>query len=225
MLAQILIEPILPEESVATKLLNIIELDVFFNKVIDLAKYVLVLILALTFSLSSVSYSAEKTSQRYGQTAEQQETLQWLWNKAQRFAGIESIYQTDSPQHLPVYILPASMMNQEICPDTPHHCANLGGAYDAEKKHILLRNDLAPDEDIISASFLLHEFAHALRNETLSVENIFRSCSSLRMTEQQAYNAQNAFLKSEGALFRAGIGLRMMVCPEDTIIIQPMLTP
>lgn len=53
------------------------------------------------------------------------------------------------------------------------------------------------------------------QNETISDEDMFGTCSRLRLTEQQSYDAQNAFLRSEGVLFRAGIGMRMIVCPDD----------
>ncbi len=180
-----------------------------------LPKYLLTLMLIYFISSSLTAHSLEKTTYEYGYTAQEQETLQWLWQKAQQFSGIQSIYHVDCPYHLPIYIMTKSTMNREMCPDDPQHCRNFVGAYDTGEKRILLHNGLLPEDDIISASFLLHEFVHALQNETISDEGMSGSCSRLRIVEQEAYDVQNAFLKSEGAFFRAGVGMRLMVCPED----------
>lgn len=194
----------------------------FMDRKEGLSKRILASILASILSIPLTANSSEEAYYRYGQTVEEQETLQWIWTKAQRFSGIQSLYHTDIPRHLPVYIVSEKKMDMEICPDDPQSCRNLGGAYDIEEKRILLRNDIVPEEDMISASFLLHEFIHALQNETISDKLMFGTCSRLRLIEQEAYDAQNAFLKSEGTLFRAGIGMRMMVCPDDTPIRKRM---
>lgn len=178
-------------------------------------KHIIAMMLVCLFFVSLTAHSLEKTSYEYGYTALEQETLQWLWQKAQQFSGIESIYHVDCPYHLPIYIMSPSTMHKEICPKDPQDCRNFVGAYDTGAKRILLQRGFVPEDDIISASFLLHEFIHALQNETISDEGMSGSCSRLRIMEQEAYDVQNAFLKSEGAFFRAGVGMRLMVCPED----------
>lgn len=183
------------------------------NKEMSKGVFTLVSIFVLSISLSV--HSLNDGSYKYGQTVEEQETLRWIWKKAQQFSGIQSKHHTESPYHLPVYIVTKSKMNKEMCPDEPQNCRKLVGAYDTGAKRILLHNDFVPEEDTISASFLLHEFIHALQNETISDEYMVGTCSCLRRMEQEAYDAQNAFLRAEGAFFRAGIGMRMMVCPDD----------
>lgn len=157
----------------------------------------------------------------YGQTMEERETLEWLWPKAQRFSGIKSVHG-DSYGHLPIYKVTKEEMTKEVCPTDPQNCRNLGAAYETEKKYILLRGDLSPESDIMSASFLLHEFTHALQNETRTDEQMYGTCARLKQTELEAYDAQNAFLKDEGAFFRAGIGMHMMVCKDENGTSTPM---
>ncbi|MDP2561907.1 hypothetical protein [Psychrobium sp. 1_MG-2023] len=151
----------------------------------------------------------------YGQTLDQQETIDWLWQQAQKLSGIESIYDSHSPTHLPIYIVSNHFMSSEICPTDPENCRNLMGAYDTQAKRILLLSSLVPIEEEISASFLVHEFMHALQNEKRTDDEMFGDCSRLKHSEQEAYHVQNAFLKSQGVLFTAGSGLRMMFCPTE----------
>ncbi len=181
----------------------------------EIAKHIFTMTLVCLLSISFKAHSFEQNLYQYGHTVHEQETLQWLWRNAQKFSGIQSIYHTDCPHHLPIYMMTKSKMNKEMCPDEPQYCRNFIGAYDTKAKRILLHHGFMPEEDMIAASFLLHEFIHALQNETISNENMLGSCARLRIMEQAAYDGQNAFLKSEGALFRAGIGMRMMVCPDD----------
>lgn len=178
-------------------------------------KDILTMVLVCLISISLTAHSSEDDFYEYGYTVKEQETLQWLWKKAQQFSGIESIHYIDFPYHLPIYIITQSTMHKEICPEDPQHCRNFVGAYDTGAKRILLQRGFVPEDDIISASFLLHEFIHALQNETISDVGMSGSCSRLRTTEQEAYDGQNDFLQSEGIFFRAGVGLRLMICPED----------
>lgn len=173
------------------------------------------MILMCSFFTPLLANSVADDFYEYGYTVKEQETLQWLWQKAQKLSGIESIHYVDLPYHLPIFILTKSSMHKEMCPEEPQQCRNFVGAYDTGKKRILLQSGFVPEEDIISASFLLHEFIHALQNETISEKDMLGSCSSLRNMEQEAYAAQNAFLQSEGIFFRAGMGLKLMFCPED----------
>lgn len=179
-------------------------------------KYIYTVVLVCLISVSLTVHSSEDDFYEYGYTVKEQETLQWLWNKAQQFSGIESIHYIDFPYHLPIYIMTQSRMHKEICPEDPQYCRNFIGAYDTGGKRILLQRGYTPEEDIISASFLLHEFIHALQHETISDLAMSGSCSRLRSTEQKAYDGQNDFLQSEGVFFRAGVGLRLMICPEDS---------
>lgn len=219
---QVFIEVISTLVVATSKVAVVVEFNNSFYRKEGVVKRFFAGAVALILSIPLTVYSSEENFHRYGQTVDEQEALQWIWKKAQRISGIQSIFNTDNPQHLPVYIITEKEMHEEICPDDPQNCRNLGGAYDTEEKRILLRNDLVPEEDIISASFLLHELIHALRNETMSAESMFGTCSRLRLREQEAYDAQNVFLKSEGALFRAGIAMRMMACPEDKSGLQPV---
>lgn len=179
-------------------------------------KYIYTVVLLCLISVSLTAHSSEDDFYEYGYTVKEQETLEWLWQKAQQFSGIESIHYIDFPYHLPIYIMTQSRMHKEICPEDPLYCRNFIGAYDTGGKRILLQRGFTPEEGIISASFLLHEFIHALQHETISDVDLSGSCSGLRSTEKEAYDGQNNFLQSEGVFFRAGVGLRLMICPEDS---------
>lgn len=75
-----------------------------------------------------------------------------------------------------------------------------------------MREDLNPDKDMISNSFLIHEMVHALQKKTRNDDDMFGTCQKIYQTEKEVYEAQDAFLKSEGQFFRAGNALRFFLC-------------
>lgn len=157
--------------------------------------------------------SDELTSKlKYGSTKEQKELLSWLWEKAQSISGIKSTRPGTYIFELPIYLVDKEDLPRILCPEDPSSCKNLAAAYETEKKHIIIRSDVNPDDSIVNASFLLHELVHALQNETQSDDEMFGTCERLYYTEKQAYTAQDLFLKSEGAFFRASIHLRFFMC-------------
>lgn len=148
----------------------------------------------------------------YGQTPAEQEALQWIWQKAQHFSGLKSSHGDGGYARIPVYKVSEADMSQIICPQDPQNCRGLGAVYDTTRSRILMRSDLDPAKDSVSASFLLHEDVHALQHERRSEDEMYGTCERLFTTEREAYQAQDRFLASEGAFFRAGGFLRFFVC-------------
>lgn len=147
----------------------------------------------------------------YGTSIEQQETLEWTFQKAQKFSGIYS-KSPDNWKTLKFYLLTDSELSKQICPDDPENCHGLAAVYDTNTKSIYIREDVNPDLSMINISFLLHEMVHALQHEFRSEDDMFGNCQKLYNTEKEAYAAQDDFLKSEGQFFRAGNALRFFIC-------------
>lgn len=168
------------------------------------------ILVSILLGVSSASAKAQ-----YGVSEGQQETLQWAFDKAQKFSGIQS----QAPDHwktLQIYLLTDDELSAQVCPEDPQNCHGLAGLFDTQKKIIYLREDLNPDNDMISISFLIHEMVHSLQSETRSDDDLFGTCQKLYATEKQAYEAQDAFLKSEGQFFRAGNALRYFICHDES---------
>ena len=149
----------------------------------------------------------------YGVTGLQKETLQWTFEKAQKFSGIQS-QSPDNWEKIKYYLMTAQELSAQACPEDPQNCRGLAALFETVSKTIYIREDLSPDSDMISLSFLLHEMVHSLQSETKSDDELFGTCQKLYGTEKQAYDAQDAFLKSEGQFFRAGNALRYFICHE-----------
>lgn len=164
----------------------------------------------LVLSLSaSISWSLPRV---YGKADDERATLVWLWEKAQKFSGLQALDPIDGISKIPVLLMPEDELTKSVCPEDPQNCHGLAAVYDTTQVRILVREDLNPDGDMVAASFLLHEMVHALQAEKFTEDELFGTCERLFRTEQQAYAAQDAFLKSEGQFFRAGSALRFFIC-------------
>jgi len=167
---------------------------------------------ALAVVLTLFAALTSQARSNYGINPEQIETARWAFDMAQQFSGIHSLEREYNPQKLPIIVLSESEMGQEVCPEDPGNCHGLAGLFETKKKVIFIRSDLRPESDLVSLSFLVHEMVHSLQAEFKTEDELFGTCEKLFATEKQAYDAQDAFLKSEGQFFRAGNALRFFNC-------------
>jgi predicted transcriptional regulator len=151
---------------------------------------------------------------KYGNNIVEKETIHWAFQKAQLFSGIPSIVPERDWDKMSIYLLSDDELSTQVCPEDPKNCHGLVGLYDTNTKDIFLREDINPDTDMLSISFLIHEMVHKLQNELRTEDQMFSTCEKLFQTELQAYNAQDAFLKSEGQFFRAGNALKFFICNQ-----------
>jgi hypothetical protein len=166
------------------------------------------LLIALIFSLSQLA--AAKT--QFGVNSAELETIEWAYEKAQRFSGISSLDPANNWKKIAYYILTDEELSKQVCPNDPHNCHGLAAVFETVTNTIYIREDVHPDLSIVNLSFLIHEMVHALQSETRSEDELFGDCAKLYQTEKQAYDAQDAFLKAEGQFFRAGTALRFFNC-------------
>lgn len=149
----------------------------------------------------------------YGRTERERETLQWAFEKAQKFSGIQS-QSAHNWEKIGYFLLTPDELSAQVCPEDPQNCRGLAALFETASKTIYIREDLSPDADMVSISFLIHEMVHSLQSETHSDDDLFGTCQKLYATEKQAYDAQDAFLKAEGQFFRAGNALRYFICHD-----------
>lgn len=171
-------------------------------------KPIFAIFLLLSFSIIANA----RTS--YGTSLNEQETLSWAFHKAQTFSGITSLDPESNWKKISYFLLTDAELSAQVCPDDPNNCHGLAAVFDTVTKSIYIREDVNPDIDMINISFLIHELVHSLQNETRSDDEMFGTCQKLYATEKEAYQAQDAFLKSEGQFFRAGNALRFFNCTD-----------
>jgi hypothetical protein len=135
------------------------------------------------------------------------DTLTALLAAAIRLSGLPAVDAGDLP---PVVPLPRGELNQTVCERAPVRCAGLMSAFDTQRYRIVVDDNLDFD-DPDDASFLVHEFVHVLQfRSTGSVA--FTSCTAVLESEQQAYAAQNAYLREHDRPARHGWMLRFSRC-------------
>jgi hypothetical protein len=138
------------------------------------------------------------------------DTLTALLAAAIRFSGLPAIDAGDLP---PVVALPRSELNLEVCAVAPVRCAGLMSAFDTLHYRIVVDDKLDFD-DPDDASFLVHEFVHVLQFRS-SGSTAFTSCTAVLESEQQAYSAQNAYLRQNDRPARHGWMLRFSRCRPE----------
>lgn len=167
-------------------------------------------LLRILFSVSLLFSLQAFAIRQFGLSIEEQESIVWLFSKAQKHSGLVS--KLSSPLDLKIYLVSTEELSTIACKETPKDCQGMAGLYDTKTKQIYLRSDLNPSTDKIGGSFLLHEMVHSIQNEYQSDEEMFGTCEKLYATESLAYTAQDKFLKEEGQFFRAGNTLRFFLC-------------
>lgn len=151
-----------------------------------------------------------------GQTADERDTLSYLWNQAQAFAHLQAQSPNDGFLAHPVYKVSAAELAYEVCASNMDECEGVAALHDAQSGIIYVRNDLEPLRLTLDSSLLVHEFVHALQHERESELEMYGSCEDLLRTERAAYRAQNAFLDAHGLYGRQGMMLQAQgssVCP------------
>jgi hypothetical protein len=140
------------------------------------------------------------------------ETRTYLFEKAQRYSGLFSANETMLP---PLYSVSKKQMGKIVCPERPFDCDKLAAVFDDIGYRILILDsfDISSNFKPFDYSFLIHEIIHALQFYERGPE-IFKDCQEIYLTEEQAYRAQDHYLKDEGEFFRASMALKFFYCDE-----------
>lgn len=141
-----------------------------------------------------------------------EETITYLFEKAQRYSGIKDYNETILPS---IYSVSKKEMGDIVCPERPFDCDRLAAVFDDIGHRILILDtfDISSNFKPFDYSFLIHEIIHVLQFAKDGPE-IFKDCQAIHHTEEQAYRAQDAYLKDEGEFFRASIALKFFYCDE-----------
>lgn len=151
-----------------------------------------------------------------GQSADERDTLSYLWNQAQAFAHLKAQSPDNGFLAHPVYKVSPAELAYEMCAGDMDECDGVAALHDAQSGIIYVRNNLEPLRLTLDSSLLVHEFVHALQHERESELEMYGSCEDLLRTERAAYRAQNAFLDAHGLYGRQGMMLQTQgssVCP------------
>ncbi|MBL8484197.1 MAG: hypothetical protein JNJ60_18515 [Rhodocyclaceae bacterium] len=142
--------------------------------------------------------------------------ITFLLELAIKFSGLPSMAVEQLPSFERVS---RAEMHHTVCPESQadHGCAGIMAVFDTERNRILYLDTLDLEKPADN-SFLLHEIVHALQYRQHGTA-IYADCAALLATEQQAYAAQNAYLRREGVFMRVGEVLRYTTCapPAGTV--------
>jgi hypothetical protein len=135
------------------------------------------------------------------------ELLSALLFAAIRLTGLPAIHVSELP---PVILLPRNELNKTVCAAAPVRCAGLAAAFDTQAYRIVV-DDKLDFSDPDDASFLLHEIVHVLQFKNAGITG-FTSCTAVLDSEEQAYSAQNAYLREHNRPAYQGAMLRYSRC-------------
>ena len=135
------------------------------------------------------------------------ELLSTLLLAAIRFTGLPALQVSELP---PVIMLPRSELNKTVCAAAPVRCAGLTAAFDTLGYRIVA-DDKLDFNDPDDASFLLHEMVHVLQFKNTGITG-FTSCTAVLDSEEQAYSAQNDYLREHNRPAHQGAMLRFSRC-------------
>lgn len=68
-------------------------------------------------------------------------------------------------------------------------------------------------ETVVGASFVIHEFVHALQYAARG-DVLYDTCEHLYETEREAYKVQQRYLTENGVMMQVGRELKYLRCPE-----------
>lgn len=148
----------------------------------------------------------------FGRAKDERETLVYLWEWAQRFSGMQSLYGADGYNRFPIYMVSKADLAKTICPESPGSCEQMAAVYDTSNPRILMRKDMDPISNDQDASFLLHELVHALQGERMTEDQMYGTCQRLKKTEDQAYHAQDMFLAMRSDMLQPSHFMRFFLC-------------
>lgn len=153
--------------------------------------------------------------------------LAYLLSAAVQLSGYPTVTIDELPE---IRMVSRTVLRAEICPAASDGCDDLAAIFDTNSYRILIRDDLDL-ERASDNSFLVHELVHVLQYK-LYGESIFDGCARTMRTENEAYRAQNLYLKREGQFLRYGEMLAFMACGQEdgttsgsAIRLQPVLVP
>lgn len=138
------------------------------------------------------------------------ELISYAYQKAVRISGINAYPESKIP---PIYIVSKEELGKIVCPEDPGSCDRLAAVFDDIEYRIIVRSDFTFN-NAFDDSFLIHELVHTLQYNQNGPE-IFKNCQAIYSTEELAYQAQDTYLKEEGAFFRASIALKFFYCDEE----------
>jgi hypothetical protein len=129
---------------------------------------------------------------------------------AAQFSGLPPIDVSDLP---PVETVSNDQFSKMVCPFKPSRCRAMIAAFDTQRYRIVIRESLDLN-DPGDNSFLVHEIVHVLQYKK-DGSTRFMSCEGVIASEQEAFDAQNLYMKSFGLLRQEGTALRFMRCPPE----------
>lgn len=149
------------------------------------------------------------------QQIDDQELLQYFYDKAVRLTNIKALSKTELP---PIYLIPLADLNIEVCPEDPANCRNLAAVFDDIGYRILVRDDFEISQNFIpyDYSFVIHEVIHALQFAVDGPE-IFKDCDAIYETEKVAYEAQDKYLREEGSFHQVANILKFGFYCDDEV--------
>lgn len=138
------------------------------------------------------------------------ELLAYLLAAAIRLSGLPGMPAEALP---PIVTLTPAKLAEKACRGhRTADCENIVAAFEPDDYAIYARDTL-DFESAADNSWLVHELVHVLQwNRDGSA--IFETCERALKTERDAYRVQNAYLKREGLLMRAGQVLKFTNCGD-----------
>lgn len=134
--------------------------------------------------------------------------IAFLLAAAVRFTGLPAVPFNE----LPVFVaLPSEELERQVCPAGGEDCRGIAAYFDSLRYRILYRDNLDV-EQAIDHSYLLHEIVHVLQHRQFG-EAMYADCRAVRISEAQAYNAQNAYLRTAEQPYQVGGMMRVATCP------------
>lgn len=104
-------------------------------------------------------------------------------------------------------------MVREVCPQDPRSCNGIAAVFDADRQRIFVNEALNMDL-VDDNSFIVHELVHVLQFRQRG-SRMYENCEESVNTEAQAYQVQNAYLKSAGRLVRFYQRLSFASCRRE----------
>jgi len=138
------------------------------------------------------------------------ELLAYLLTAAIRLSGLPGMPAEALP---PVITLPPAALAEKACRGhRTADCENIVAAFEPDD-YVIYARDTLDFESAADNSWLVHELVHVLQWNREGGA-IFGTCERALQTERDAYRVQNAYLKREGLLMRAGQVLKFTSCGD-----------
>lgn len=89
----------------------------------------------------------------------------------------------------------------------------IASAFVMETQRVLI-SDRLDIESVAGASFVIHEFVHALQYAAKGAA-MYDTCEHLYETEREAYHVQQRYLTENGVMMQVGRELKYLRCPSE----------